>query len=157
MGNATLLRQRTIRAIGVGDSVRMANLRRCDPLRSGAPCANGSGGSLPLIPTQHRLSLAALTYRIFGQFGRDFRAGQSELIYALHPPSLKLDPSTIRWTAVNIQPPVTSSPQIRETLILDQDHELTVLEGEYFASAIVVDGKTCNLADTSSPKPQRQK
>jgi hypothetical protein len=98
-----------------------------------------------------------MTYRVFGQFGHNFRAGQSELMYALHSPSLKLDPSTIRWTAVNIQPPVTSSPQVRETLILDQDHELTVLEGEYFASAIVVDGKTCNLTDVSSPKPQRQK
>ena len=75
----------------------------------------------------------------------------------LHPPSLKLDPSTFRWTAVNLQPPVTSSPQVRETLMLDRDHELTVLEGEYFANAIVVDGQACNLSNSSSPNPQGQK
>ena len=42
-------------------------------------------------------------------------------------------------------------------MILDQGHKLTVFEGEYFASAIVIDGKSCNLVDTSSPKPQKQK
>jgi hypothetical protein len=49
---------------------------------------------------------------------------------------------------------VTSTPNLLETLMLDQDHELTILEGGYFAKVVFVGTMSCYLGDTaSSPKP----
>jgi hypothetical protein len=90
-------------------------------------------------------------YRFFAIVDGHVPSGQLERIYALHPPSVAIDPSAIQWQ-IHTAPPAIAKPHLLETLTLDKDHALTVLEGEYFPTSVTVDGKECRLENASSPR-----
>jgi hypothetical protein len=76
-------------------------------------------------------------------FDQSVRA--SERIYALHAPSVIIDPSAIEWHESQVrQFDVTRTrPHVIETLQLDKDHAVTVLEDPYIPDHVSIEGHTC--------------
>ena len=65
----------------------------------------------------------------------DQHGPDSERVYALHTPSVNIDPSVIEWHESYIgQAGSKTPPHLIETLQLDKDHSLTVLEIRLFRS-----------------------
>ena len=72
----------------------------------------------------------------------------------MHPASLTLDPATIHWEQAHVAPPRVITPSVVETLNVNYDYSLTILEGDAFAIAVSVNGQKCDLGDSaSSPRP----
>ena len=85
----------------------------------------------------------ATQYRILQVF--DQRVSSSVRVYALHAPALIFDPSVIEWHESHIQQTdaTKTGPHLIETLHLDKDHSLTVLEDPYMPDYISIQGQTC--------------
>jgi hypothetical protein len=96
-----------------------------------------------------------VAFRFYAIFDGRVRSGQLERIYAMHPPSLTIDPGAIHWQQPNISPPRLVTPHVVETLNVNHDYNLTILEGDAFATSVSVNGGKCDLGNSaSSPRPR---
>ena len=96
-----------------------------------------------------------VAFRFYAIFAQRVLSGQLERIYALHPASLTIDPGTIHWQQPNISPPRLVMPHVVETLNVNHDYNLTILEGDAFATSVSVNGGECDLGNSaSSPRPR---
>jgi hypothetical protein len=96
-----------------------------------------------------------VAFRFHAVFDQRVPSGQLERIYAMHPTSLTIDSETIHWQQPNIAPPRLVTPHVVDTLNVNRDYNLTILEGDAFATSVSVNGGKCDLGNSaSSPRPR---
>lgn len=91
-----------------------------------------------------------VAFRFYAVFDQRVLSGQLERIYSMHPASLTIDPGAIHWQQANITPPTLVTPHVVETLSVNRDYNVTILEGDAFATSVSVNGGKCDLGNSAS-------